>query len=163
MADLIVDSFTRLDWVPTIANLSAPTTTELTAGTHLTDQIPPDGFDPGVDTAAIDTSALSGKTHTEQGGRDTHKIVLTIKRVSGTDTVASTLIKGATGFLVVRRGTATATAYAADDTVEIYPGECSAQKNMATAENAVDKYQVQIFVTGEPKTSSAPATVAAGA
>jgi len=77
--------------------------------------------------------------------------------------VASTLIKGAAGYLVVRRGTATATAYAASDKVEIYPGECSAQKNLATAENTTAKFQVQIFVTGEAKTSSDPATVAAGA
>jgi hypothetical protein len=35
MADIIVDGQTRVAYVPTIANIAAPTTTELNAGTLL--------------------------------------------------------------------------------------------------------------------------------
>ena len=58
MADIIVDGKTRVAYVPTIANIAAPTTTELNAGTLLQSTLIPAGLE-GFEnsTAEVDNTS----------------------------------------------------------------------------------------------------------
>src|SRR5258708_36513503 len=105
MPDIVVDGFTRVAYVPTIANIAAPTTTELNAGILLTSVMTPDGltgFEPT--TADVDNSSLNSTFDTKTIGRDSFSgTKLILKKQSGTDTAYATLLRGVAGYIVVRR------------------------------------------------------------
>lgn len=159
MADLVSDGYTKISWVPTIANISAPTTTELGAGTSLESITTPDGLKVDPSTAKVDTSNVSSTFNTEKVGRTSYDNSITLKRQSGTDTVfTTTMRKNQTGYLVVRRNVAATTVWAAAQIVEVYPSECGEPQLASPAANEVQKYTVPLAMTSEPDTY---ATVAA--
>jgi hypothetical protein len=158
MADLVYDGFTRVSWVPSIANINAPTTSELNAGTALQDRITPDGLKIEPSTATVDTSNVASTFSTSKGGRVSFDASVTLKRQDGTDTLfQTTLRKGQTGYLVVRRNIASSTAWASAQRVEVYPSECGEPALASPAPNEVQRYTVQMFVTSDPATNSAVA------
>src|SRR5215813_9128607 len=105
MADITVDGMTRVSFVSAIANQNAPTTTELNAGLLLTSQMTPDGlmgFE--ADTADVDNSALDSTFNTVTIGRDSFSDTkLQFKKQASGDTAYTTLTRGTTGFIVIRR------------------------------------------------------------
>ena len=86
MPDITADGKTRVSWVPTIANINAPTVSELNAGILLQTTITADGligFKP--DTADVDTSALDSLFNTVVNGRTSFSgTMLRLKKQSGT-------------------------------------------------------------------------------
>src|SRR5690349_11835793 len=106
-ADMLLDGNVKVSWVPTIANIAAPTAAELTAGTPLEQRLVPDGLDISFDTSMIDNSALGSSYNTEAVGRSKVSISLKYKAqaVGSSDPVATALVYQAVGYLVVRRGT----------------------------------------------------------
>lgn len=152
MADIITDGKTKVSWVPSIASTSAPTTTELNAGIALQDTATADGmvgFQP--DTASIDTTALSSTFDTARGGRAQYSgTMLRFKKQTGTDTIYDTLVRYATGYIVVRRDTAESTAWASSDNVEVYPVECGEVRHMDPEANTLHRYEVPLFLTDAP-------------
>ena len=58
----------------------------------------------------------------------------------------------ASGYLVVRRGTAFTTAYATADKVEVYPVTAGEAQNIAPAANEVNKFMSPMKVTSDPAT-----------
>lgn len=159
MSDLVSDGMIRVDWVATIAIPSAPTTTELTAGTRLDKFITPDGLKTDASTAAVNTSALSSTFTTNAAGRRSYDIGLTCKRTTDPDggEAAATLIYRAEGFLVVRRDKTADTAYATGDVLEVYPVQCG-EPSPKYGENAVQTFEVPMMLTAD---ASKEATVAA--
>lgn len=154
MSDLITDGNTKVAWVPSIANIQAPTTTELTAGTDWTTRLTPDGLKTDPTTADVDTSSLASTFTTNQPGRRSYTIELTFKRGSTTteDNPFTTLSYGATGYVVIRRGVAYATAFATGDKVEVYPVAAGEAQNIAPAPNEVQKFMSPLKVTSDPAT-----------
>lgn len=163
IADMLLDGNLKASWVPTIASIAAPTVAELNAGISLEDRLTPDGLNIGFDTSMIDNSALNSTYSTEQVGRS--KVTTTLKYKKGavgtTDTVADTLIFRAVGYLVVRRGTDSATAWAASQKVEVYPSQCGRPNPDSPAPNAIQTVTVQLGSTGTPRGMDNPGTVAA--
>ncbi len=163
IADMLLDGNIKVSWVSTISNIAAPTVAELTAGVSLEDRLTPDGLNIGFDTSMIPNSALSSTYDTEQVGRS--KVTTTLKYKKGavgtTDTLADTLVFRAAGFLVVRRGVDSATAFAAADDVEVYPSQCGRPNPDAPAPNSIQTVTVQLGSTGTPRGMDNPATVAA--
>lgn len=154
MADLVSDGMIRVDWVPTIANLSAPTATELDAGTRLDQVMTPDGLSIEASTAEVDNSSLSSTFDTRMAGRRAHSISVTIKKQDGTtDTVFTTLTYRATGNLVVRRNLPAGDAYAAAQPLEVYPAQCG-ERSQAFGPNTVQRYTVPMFQTADPVTDA---------
>lgn len=160
MADLISDGKTRVAWAATIANINAPTVAELTAAADYTQRITPDGLKIDPSTADVDTSSLASKFDTKTAGRVGYDTELTFKRGDNPtdDAPYSTLKYGVSGFLVVRRGLAYETAWAASQKVEVYPVICGEPQNTSPAANEVMKFVAPIKVTDPPATA---ATVAA--
>lgn len=152
MADIVVDGFTRVAFVSSIANQAAPTTTELNAGILLTSVMTPDGltgFEPT--TADVDNSALNSTFDTKTIGRDSFSgTKLILKKQSGTDTAYTTLTRGTAGFIVVRRYLDNGTAWASSQVVEVYPIICGQTRNLAPVANSVTKWEVETKITASP-------------
>lgn len=159
MADSLADGRTRVAWVPSIASLSAPTTTELNAGTLLQSLLTPDGlvgFEP--DTADVDVSALDSTFNTVVAGRAGFSgTMLRLKKQTGTDAVYNLLVRDLAGYTVIRRDVTASTAWASGDKVEVYPAVLGEVRNLPPEANSLHKYEVPVKISSTP---SLRATVA---
>lgn len=152
MADIPVDGKTRVAWVSTIADISAPTTTELNAGILLQTTMTADGlmgFQP--DTADVDTSSLASTFNTTTIGRVSYSNTgLRLKKQTGTDTIWNTLTRGTEGYVVLRRYIEESDAWASDDEVQVYPAICGETKDLDPEPNTLGRYEVPIKIASEP-------------
>ena len=132
---------------------------ELTAAIDLTKRITPDGLKVDPSTADVDTSSLASTFDTKTVGRIGVDTELTFKRgdTVGDDTPFATLKYGVSGYLVVRRGVAYATAWTIGQTVEVYPITCGEPQNSSPAANEVMKFVSPMKVTDAPATAAAVA------
>ncbi|MFC3504804.1 hypothetical protein ACFOOK_28085 [Micromonospora krabiensis] len=140
-------------WVPAIANKAAPTTTELNAGILLQSVITADGlvgFE--AETADVDTTSLASTFNTVTIGRDTFSgTLLRIKKQDGTDTAYNTLVRGATGHIVIRRDIAETTSWASSQKVEVYPVVVGQARRLAPEANTVARYEVPTKISAAPE------------
>ncbi|MFB7288975.1 phage tail tube protein [Actinacidiphila glaucinigra] len=158
--DLINDGMTKVCWATSIANINSPTAAECNAALDFTTRVTPDGLKTDPSTADVDNSSLASTFDTKTVGRIGFDCELTCKK--GTTTPENlpftTLKYGVTGYLLVRRGVAYNTAFAAGQKVEVYPVICGEPMNIAPAANEVAKFTSPLKVTDQPNTN---ATVAA--
>lgn len=161
MADVFADGNTRVAFVGSISNIAAPTVAELNAGTLLQSYITSDGL-MGFEatTAEVDTTSLASTFNTKTIGRDDFSGTgLRLKKQTyGSDTPFSTLTRGTSGYIAIRRGITESTAWAADQAVEVYPVTCGQRKMLAPEANTVQRYEVPTPITSAPDLA---ATVAA--
>lgn len=148
MADLISDGYIRVAWVPTIANINAPTTTELNAGTLLQGYMTPDGLRTPFDSAEVDNSKLSSTYDTAQVGRRNVKPGVTYIRQMPR-VLEAVLVYQASGYLVVRREVTQQTAWTTGQKVEVYPAQCK-QPSPAYGPNSMQRVDVDMTSTAEP-------------
>lgn len=152
MADIIGDGRTRVDWVPTIANIAAPTTTELNAGIRISQWMTKDGlagFAP--ETADAPTSSIESTFDTAVNGRRTFSGTLVrLKKQTGTDTAYDTMTPDATGYLVIRRSIAATTAFASSQKVEVYPAMVGEARKMDPEDNMPERYELPLKITSQP-------------
>ena len=152
--DLMTDGMTKVAWVTSIANLSAPTAAECNGGFDWTFRITPDGLKTDPQTADVDNSSLGSTFDTTDVGRTGYTVEVTFKR--GTtpteDQPYTTLTKKTAGYLVIRRNADCTTAFATGDLVEVYPVKAGEGQNVAPAKNEVAKFMVPFKLYQEPKT-----------
>jgi hypothetical protein len=155
--DIFVDGMIRVGYAAAIANIQAPTTTELNAGLLLTSLITADGLIGfTADTAKVDNSSLADTFDTVGIGRVSYNDTrLRLKKQSGTDTVYATFIRGTTGFIVIRRGILTGTAWLSTQAVEVYPIVCGERSWLAFEKNTTLRYEVPMPITSAPAASAA--------
>ncbi|WP_433078854.1 hypothetical protein ACQP1P_38535 [Dactylosporangium sp. CA-052675] len=160
MADVYADGNVRVAFVAAISNQNLPTTTELNAGILLQGTLTADGL-VGFEatTAEVDTSKLASTFNTKTIGRDDYSgtLLRLVKQTVGADTIRSTLSRGTTGFIVIRRGIAETTSWASSQQIEVYPIICGRRKELTPTANSVMKYEVPTPITAAP---SPDATVA---
>lgn len=160
MADVFSDGNTRVAFVPTIANIAAPTTTELNAGTLLQGTMTADGL-VGFEakTAEVDTTALASTFDTKSLGRDSFSgTMLRLKKQTyGSDTIFTTLTRGTAGYVVVRRGVVETTAWTSTQAVEVYPIICGQVGYLPPAANSIQKYEIPTPITSAPNLRAAVA------
>lgn len=153
MADVFADGTVRVAYVPTISNISAPTTTELNAGTLLQSTLTADGL-MGFEatTAEVDTTSLASTFSTKNIGRDEYSGTgLRLKKQTvGSDTIRTLLARGTTGYIAIRRGIAETTAWASAQQLEVYPIICGRRKELQPESNSVLRYEVPTPVTSAP-------------
>lgn len=154
MADLLSDGNVRVTWAATIANIAAPTTAELNAGTALESYITPDGLDISSTTAAVPLSALNSTFDTEGAGRRKYDLKITFKRQTPTDTALNLLPYRTSGYLVVRRTVAATTAWTASQKAEVYPVQTGEPSFVKPAANEVAKFETTFFMTSDANTSA---------
>jgi hypothetical protein len=162
MADYGFDGMIKVSFVPTIASIAAPTAVELNAGTPLEDVLTPDGLTISADTASVDTSKLSSTFTATIVGRSSY--TLGIKYVRGTDpkqtALETAMVRGANGYLVVRRDVVASTAWTAAQKVEVYPCQVGDVNPDSPAPNALQTVAIPLMNTSQPRTLSNRATVA---
>src|ERR1044072_442748 len=156
MSDLISDGMTKVVWASSISNINAPTTAELNAGSDFTTRVTPDGLKVDPSTADVDTSSLASKFETTTVGRVAYDAEVTFKRgtTGGEDLPYTTLKYGVSGYLVVRRGVAYATAWATSQKCEVYPIPCGEPQNSPPAANEVMKFVSPMKVPSPPATAA---------
>jgi len=153
VADIIVDGKTAVWLVDSISDISAPTLTELNAGTDITAQLTADGLIGfAADTSAVDTTSMANTFNTSKPGRASFSgMALRLKRQSGTDTVYDTYVKDFTTNVVVRRdGSAYDDAWASSDVVEVYPVTCGRVKPLDPEPDSVQRFEIPLFASAEP-------------
>lgn len=146
-ADLLSDGNIKVTWAVAIANIAAPTVAELTAGTavDLECLITLAGLDIKGDTASVDNTALCSTDDTEEPGRVSYNIEIEAKRKITSDLAWSTLVDRALGYLVVRRSTTAATAWAVGQPCEVYPVRCGRPVMEMPEKNSAQKFKVKLF------------------
>ena len=154
MADIIVDGMTRVYYVPTIANIAAPTVAELNAGTSLTSTLIPAGLE-GFEnsTAEVDNTSLASTFDTKLPGRQSFSGTgLVLKKQDGTDTVFNLIsVPGTNGYIVVRDGVLQATAWTIADKAEVYPIRTATHVMLGRGEsNSLLRYRVPTTITAAP-------------
>lgn len=154
MSDSLADGMTRVAFVPTIANIASPTTTELNAvgSVLLQSVITADGLmGYEASTAEVDTTSLASTFNTKTIGRDDFSGTgLRLKKQTTGDTAYTTLLRGTTGYIVIRRDLAETTAWASAQSVEVYPITCGQSKFLPPEANSVRKYEVPTPITSAP-------------
>lgn len=155
MSDLFVDGSLKVSFVPSIANINAPTTTELSAGTSLETLITPTGLQIKAATASVDTSNLASTFTTQGAGRRTFTITVEMKRQTPSDIAFNLLPYKTVGFLVVRRSLPATTAWASGQPVEVYPVVVGEPELAPPVINEVQKFTSTMMVTTDPATHSA--------
>ena len=152
MADSATDGRTKVSWVLTVANIAAPTTSELNAGTALQSFITPDGlvgFEP--ETADVDTSALDSTFDTKTAGRASFSgTLLRMKKQTGTDAVYNAMVRDTAGYIVIRRDSTSSIAWAASDKVEVYPSVLGEVRNLPPEANSLHRYEVPVKISSTP-------------
>lgn len=160
MADVFADGNTRVAFVPAIASIAAPTTTELNAGTLLQSVMTADGL-MGFEatTAEVDTTSLASTFNTKTIGRDDFSGTgLRIKKQTyGSDTVFTLLTRGTSGYIVIRRGVVETTAWTSTQAIEVYPVTCGQTKYLPPEANSVQKYEIPTPITSAPNLRAAVA------
>lgn len=160
MADVFADGNTCVTFTSSIANIALPTAAELNAGIRLQSSLTADGLMGFEATSAeVDTSSLASTFDTKTIGRDSFSGTgLRLKKQTyGADTVFSTLTRGTTGFVTIRRGIVETTAYASSQAIEVYPVTCGQTKFLAPTANSVQKYEIPTPVTSAPNLRAAVA------
>lgn len=157
MADMLNDGNIKCTFVPSVANIAAPTTAELAAGTALECLITADGLELKVDEATVSIPKLCETTVSEAPGRSTYGVTLTMvrKTVPAEDVAWTVLLRGTTGFLVFRYGTAFATAYASAQKVQVFPGKAGERRPQKPEANGATKFISQWFVSSQPNLDAA--------
>ena len=167
MADLGFDGMIKVSLVPTVPNVASPTVASLTAGISLEGRLTAEGLAISVETADVSTSKLNSTANSGTIGRDSYTVSVTYVRGDAADTeataVQNALIRGASGFLAVRRDKLSTAAWAAADKVELYPIICKRPNPATPGPDTLQTVEVGMAVTDGNKVRGIdnPATVVA--
>lgn len=145
----------RVAYVATIADTSAPTVAELTAGVNLTPFMLRNGLSTPQTGSTVDTSDAASRQNTQAAGTyGGDNWSYRGYRDDGTDTAWDTLEPGTEGFLVIRRFGGSDAAFAAADKVEVAPIEVVSRSMNDTADNESQNFTASLAVTGQVKTDA---------
>lgn len=157
MARWANDGMIRIQVVATIANIALPTTTELNAGTNVTNFVTKDGLTVPANQNYVDNSSLAETFDAQVVGSFGGPVQLTGIRDAATDTFWNLVVYGTNTYLVVRRGIATATAYASAQPLEVYPIQWHMALPMQTASNEQGRFTASAAVRSQPNLAAAVA------
>lgn len=157
MANKRYEGVMRVFWVPSIANISAPTVAEIDGGTEITSYVTKDGLSTNPSFNKIDTGNLSTAFDSEIQGSWGLGMQLTLLRDDTTDTAWDLFTSHGTAGNVVKLPFKGSGTVAAADVAEVYPAEASIAIPDNTAANARQTATVDIAVTDEPDLNAAVA------
>lgn len=147
MADIISDGMTKIIWMTTCADASAPTVAELGAGTALESFVTPDGLDQSTEEARVDVSSIASTQDQEVAGRRKETVILTFKNQGDANAPYVTFADYPAGYIAIRQGVASTTAVAASQLFDVYTVKAGARQRIAPAPNEVLKFRVEFYST----------------
>ena len=142
----------ELFYVATVANASAPTSTELNAGTDLTGFLTDGGISTPFDGSIVDASDMSSKFNkTAPGTYGGQPLTLELYRDDSADTAWSTLTRGTSGYIAIARfGLATKGTWAVGDKVDLWPITVITRNPADVVRNEMQRFSVECAVTAVP-------------
>jgi hypothetical protein len=153
MAKMLADGNVKATFVVSIPDIGSPVAATLNAGVDLECLITADGLSVSVDEAVVALPALCETFDAESPGRAKYAIDLTMYRhVATVDDIGwTTMIRGLTGFLVLRYGVDVDTAYTAADKVLVFPGTAGERKPNPTTANGGVTFGSTWYVSTQPE------------
>ena len=152
MADIIGDGKEAWWWLPSCANIAAPTLAEIAAGVRVSQWMTKDGatgFAPA--TADAPTSGIESTFDTNVNGRRSFSDpTLTFRKQSGSDVVYTTLTPDAEGFLMRRKSLKATVAAASAQPVQVFPVMCGETAWMDVEDNMPERFKVPVKITAQP-------------
>lgn len=139
MGKLIFDGNYGVHFVPSVANISAPTTTEIDGGTDLTSYTPKDGVSPGVNNNRVSTGDLSTAFDAEVMGTWGSQLAIEFFKDDVNDLAWDTLPRGTSGYIVIAPFTQDP---AVGDPVYVWQIETGTSEPMASASNENQRFNV---------------------
>ena len=147
MAVVPIDGRVIVGFATTIANISAPTVTELTTGsTRLETFITPDGLVVNPSTGKVDVSNLGSVANAARAGRINWDLKVTFHHDGTTDTAWNLFPYRTAGYLWVRRGIAQATAVASTQKLSVWGVETGEPDEVDPKPDGVWDFIVDFFV-----------------
>lgn len=143
--------WTRVVVAPTVVNLAAPTLAEIAAGTDVTHDLIVDGLELERETDMIDATPWRGTKSATRVGRDGFADAALVglrNRAGDTETLWDLAVRGDPGVLIVRRGVAVATAFAAAQLVECARFRFGRRSTLASTSEAV-MFRVPLAITDD--------------
>lgn len=150
MARWANDGMIRVYYTASISNKAAPTVAELNAGTSISNFITKDGVNTPSNQNMVDNASLAETFDAQVPGSFGGPITLTGIRDNATDTFWNLITYNLAGYIVIRRGVATATAWTIADKVEVYPVQFHEPLPVPTASNEQGRFSAQGAVTSQP-------------
>lgn len=157
MARYSNDGMIRVQICTAIANIALPTAAELNAGTHITGFLSKDGLTTPADQNNVDTASLAETFNSQVVGSFGGAIEMTGLRDNVADTLWTLIVYGNSRFLVVRRGIATAAAFATAQPLEVYPCMFHEPIPAQTGGDEVSRFTISAPVTSQPNLKAAVA------
>lgn len=160
MARVIGAGVLELFYVPTLTDYTAPTTTQLNAGTDLTGFLTDGGLSTPFDGSIVDIGDMSSKFNkTAAGTFGGNPLTLEFYRDDAADTAWTTLARGVTGYIALARfGLATPGTFAVADVVDVWPIEVVTRNPADVVRNEAQRFSVECAVTNVPAEDYALAT-----
>lgn len=159
MSRYVYEGKTKVYLVSSIADISAPTVTELNAGTDISGLLTKDGLTLPQNQNMVDSATLKETFDAQLVGSWGGSIELTCFRDDTNDEAWELFTYGLNTHLVVRRGLPVDDAWAGDQDAEVYPIQTHQPIMQSTAANEQQRFTVGAAVTAEPDLK---AVVAAG-
>lgn len=150
MAKYSNDGMIRVVLVPTIVAIAGPTVAELAAGTHITGFLSKDGLTVPADQNNVDVATLAETFNAQVPGSFGGAIEMTGLRDNVADTLWELIVYNLATHVVVRRGMATAAAFAAAQDVEVYPVQFHEPVPDQTGGDEVSRFTISAPVTAQP-------------
>lgn len=151
MARLVYEGRTNVYWLTTVANTSAPTVAEITAGTELTDFVSKDGVAVNINTNNVDSATIAEVFDSQVVGSYGADLQLTMFRDDTADTAWELCVYGTSGYLVIDRFNVSGSLPAATDKVEVWAVEMHQPAPQNSAANTQQRFIEKFAVTAAPK------------
>lgn len=150
MARLIPNETTRVDFVTDIADITAPTTTEIEAGTQLTSFLVT--LESSTSGQTVPTPSFDSLFETNIPGTASATFTAEFYRDDETDTAWDTLPRQTEGhFVIARFGySGTDNAPATGDDCEVWPVRVITRSALALTNNEVQRFNLECAVPTEP-------------
>ena len=150
-ASVPVDGTRKVSFLSAVAAPAAVTAVEATAGKDLSCYLTGDGWQPTGDQAVVPDNRLCATQTFELPGRKTKS--LSVRYVFNLDVPADdeariALAEGAKGYVLNRLQVDSDDAYALGDWYELWPVTAGEPMVMPAEQNAVDRIDQKLFVTG---------------
>lgn len=147
------DGKPRIHILTTLADMAAPSLTEIGNGTDLSLFLAKDGFSSGEAGSRVPISSAAEKVNLEVSGSVSYTVAMTFFRDDDTDTAWDAFTTGNEVYVVFARkgGSGTAGAIADGDEVEVYFGEVLDKSNADIAENTASRFTVNLSTSAAPE------------
>lgn len=145
------DGFTKVVFALSIANIAAPSVgSELSTAADWSEFIMKDGLSEPADQNNTPVAALAHRFNAQVAGSFGGAIELTVQRDNANDLVWDTIVYGLEGFLVVRSGIPTASAFAVSDPLRVYPIMWHEPVPVGPSADTPDQFTAMAPITTQP-------------